>query len=550
MGTSVKIHKLKIDQLLSFIDSKNVAIPGFQRGYVWRVAQVKNLFDSLIKNYPVGSFIIWKTSKKIEGRTLNGEKLPSEKYLILDGQQRMATLFYLCKQNKFLKNNVKSSFYENCETRQKSLIDFESFYFERVGKNQELKYLKAGTKEFNYKRFEKLLGGYTFPVVVVSIDDYHKAVEIFERINQAGTRIPTETIFLSETWNERSNFSKSIKRWKTDHPGSLTKEVDTIIFIHLFAIIFQLDDKNEKKSSSVDISVRSLKKIAEAVRAGNGNIYEKKFQKGIEAVSSAARFLKEEYSIEKLSDLPSQTMLTILSVFYYYLPGISPNNQQIKELHKWFWRSSLSSRYIASGYNENIGPDSRKMVALALETKNLDIPKANLHFSDFEKVDLNTGRSTLRNAVKQMLWSQNPVWIDGTLIMRKDVEGKTHQKEDDHFYPYNFMEKGYIGKEINNILNLNFLSKAQNISKGKKIPSEWLQEKIEEFGANEEKVKKYFKNNLLPFECLKDLKRYDKRFITKKGKVDPKKFERLYWRFLWKRFNVFIEKFDKLQDGL
>ena len=104
--------------------------------------------------------------------------------------------------------------------------------------------------------------------------------------------------------------------------------------------------------------------------------------------------------------------------------------------------------------------------------------------------------------------------------------------------------------EINNILNLNFLSKAQNISKGKKIPSEWLQEKIEKFGANEEKVKKYFKNNLLPFECLNDLKRYDKRFIIKRGKVDSKKFERLYRRFLWKRFNIFIEKFDKLQDGL
>ena len=550
MGTPVKIRKLRIDELLWFIDSKNVAIPGFQRGYVWRVAQIKSLFDSLIKNYPVGSFIIWKTKKNIEARTLNGEKLPKEKYLILDGQQRMATLFYLCNQDKFIKNNVKTSFYENCETRQKSLIDFERFYFERTGKDQELKYTKTGTEEFNYKRFERLLGNYNFPVIVVSIDDYHKAVEIFERINQAGTRIPTETIFLSETWNESSNFAKSIKRWKMDHPDSLTKEVDTVIFIHVFAIIFQLDDKNKKKSSSIGISVKSLKKIAEVVRSEHSNIYEKKFKKVIEAVSSATRFLKEEYNIEKISDLPSQTMLTVLSVFFYYLHEIRLDNQQKKELHKWFWRSSLSSRYIGSGYNENTGPDARKMADLALNHKILNLPKTGLHYSDFEKVDLNTGRSTLRNAVKQMLWLQKPLWIDGLSIERRDVERKTHQKEDDHFYPYNFMEEGYVGKEINNILNLHFLPKDVNSSKGKKIPSEWLSEKIKELKPTGDKIKEYFRRNLLPFKSIQDLRRFEKRFIRKKGHIWPEKFRKSYERFLWKRYNnFFIRELNRLQNG-
>jgi hypothetical protein len=549
MPSPVKISKFNISQLNRFIDAKSVAIPGFQRGYVWRVKQVKDLFDSLIKNYPVGSFIIWKTTKKIEGRTLNGEKLPAEKYLILDGQQRMSTLFYLCNQNKFIRNNVKTSFYENCEARQRSLIDFESFYFERNGKGQELKYLKSAAKEFNYKRFQRLLGNYAFPVVVVSMDDYHKAVEIFERINQSGTRIPTETIFLSETWNECCNFGKLIKRWKASHPDSLTRDVDTVIFIHLFAIIFQLEDKNEKKSS-IEISVRALKKIAEVIRVNKVDIYEKKFKRGIEAISCAARFLREEYGIEKISDLPSQTMLTVLSVFFYYLQNGRPDNQQKKELKKWFWRSSLASRYIGSGYNENIGPDSRQMVALAIDRAELNLPKAKLYFSDFEKIDLNTGRSTLRNAVKQMLWLKSPVWIDGTPIARKDVDGKTHQKEDDHFYPYNSMEKGYIGAEINNILNLNFLSKDQNISKGKKMPSEWLQERMEKFGANEKKIKDFFERSLLPFESLSSLKRYDKGFIGKKGKITPEKFEKRYWRFLWKRSKWFLEEFDKLQDGI
>jgi len=51
MRTSVKICRLKIEELLRFIDSKSVAIPGFQRGYVWRVAQIKNLFDESVQKY-------------------------------------------------------------------------------------------------------------------------------------------------------------------------------------------------------------------------------------------------------------------------------------------------------------------------------------------------------------------------------------------------------------------------------------------------------------------------------------------------------------------
>jgi hypothetical protein len=242
-------------------------------------------------------------------------------------------------------------------------------------------------------------------------------------------------------------------------------------------------------------------------------------------------------------------MLTVLSVFFYYFREISSNSKQKKELRKWFWRSSLSSRYIGSGYNENIGPDARRMADLALYSRNLNLPRANLHYSDFEKVDLNTGRSTLRNAVKQMIWRQKPVWIDGSLVFRKDLERKTHQKEDDHFYPYNFMEKGYIGKEINNILNLHFLPKVENDSKGKRIPSEWLTGKVKECKSHDNIIKKYFRGNLLPFKSIDDLRRFEKKFIRKKGRIWPKKFQKRYWTFLWKRYNIFIKELNRLQNG-
>jgi len=257
-------------------------------------------------------------------------------------------------------------------------------------------------------------------------------------------------------------------------------------------------------------------------------------------------FLRREYGVSKLSDLPSQTMLTVLSVFFYYKNR--PTNIQLEELKRWFWRSSLSSRYIGSGYNENIGADSSAMVDLAIRGNKLNLPKRIPSFSEFEKVDLNTGRSTLRNSVKQLLWLQEPIWINGNKVKREDVETGTKQKEDDHFYPHNWMKKGYVGAEINNILNIHFIPKDENVIKSDKIPSEWLAQRVGEQNASATIVEKYCKCNLLPFENVQDLKRFDKKFIRKNGRIFPDKFRHRYRQFLWNRYQIFIKEFSKLQN--
>ena len=44
----------KISTILDEIDNGSIALPVFQRGYVWTRKQVNELFDSLYKGYPVG----------------------------------------------------------------------------------------------------------------------------------------------------------------------------------------------------------------------------------------------------------------------------------------------------------------------------------------------------------------------------------------------------------------------------------------------------------------------------------------------------------------
>ncbi len=61
---------MHISTVLDSIDQGNVALPEFQRGYVWGRDQVRELMRSLYRRYPVGSLLIWET--KAEGTATRG----------------------------------------------------------------------------------------------------------------------------------------------------------------------------------------------------------------------------------------------------------------------------------------------------------------------------------------------------------------------------------------------------------------------------------------------------------------------------------------------
>ena len=59
-------------------EKSQVELPSIQRGFVWKTKQVEDLWDSLLRGYPIGSFLLSKT----------GEKL-----YLMDGQQRSTSIF-------------------------------------------------------------------------------------------------------------------------------------------------------------------------------------------------------------------------------------------------------------------------------------------------------------------------------------------------------------------------------------------------------------------------------------------------------------------------
>lgn len=113
------------------ISRNEFLLPAFQREYVWNAVQVENLFDSLMKGYPISSMLFWKVRKEdrtsyrfykildhyteyhhVHNDIFNTNQI-NEFYCILDGQQRLTSLYLgLCGSYAYHKHRAR---WENSE---------------------------------------------------------------------------------------------------------------------------------------------------------------------------------------------------------------------------------------------------------------------------------------------------------------------------------------------------------------------------------------------------------------------------------------------------
>ena len=84
---------MKVSTVLDQIDQGAMALPEFQRGYVWNRSQVRELMTSMYRGYPVGSLLVWVTGGESAKARGDATMTSGAVKLILDGQQRMTTLY-------------------------------------------------------------------------------------------------------------------------------------------------------------------------------------------------------------------------------------------------------------------------------------------------------------------------------------------------------------------------------------------------------------------------------------------------------------------------
>ena len=101
---------MQISTILDQIDSGFIALPEFQRGYVWSREQVRGLFDSMYHRHPVGGLLVWATEAKMAAHRGDGSIPAGIVKLLLDGQQRITSLYGVVRGEppKFFDGNVQA----------------------------------------------------------------------------------------------------------------------------------------------------------------------------------------------------------------------------------------------------------------------------------------------------------------------------------------------------------------------------------------------------------------------------------------------------------
>lgn len=97
-----------LTHLIEEIKHGKIALPDIQRPFVWSSAQVRDLFDSLYRGYPVGTLMFWETGVDAGVRQVGGgENDGVARLLIVDGQQRLTSLFAVLTGRSVLTNRYR-----------------------------------------------------------------------------------------------------------------------------------------------------------------------------------------------------------------------------------------------------------------------------------------------------------------------------------------------------------------------------------------------------------------------------------------------------------
>ena len=230
---------MKISTILDHIDSGHIALPEFQRGYVWNRTQVRALMESLYRGHPVGSLLIWAT--EAGGAVVRGGQTPAPGVvkLLLDGQQRITSLYGLVR-------GKPPEFFDGDESAFLNLyfhLEDESFeFYGPVKMKQDQRWVSVNSV-MRYGPFPSLqganLGGdpseqlvylerlnliYQIQQRELHIDEVtgkdktvDVVVDIFNRVNSGGTKLSKGDLALAKVcadWPDaRNEMRRRIDKW-------------------------------------------------------------------------------------------------------------------------------------------------------------------------------------------------------------------------------------------------------------------------------------------------------------------------------------------------
>lgn len=213
-----------VDQLVAGVQQGSISLPDLQRPFVWPATKVRDLFDSMYRGYPVGNLMFWDVAEEESTRAISGNSSLSASHQIVDGQQRLTSLFAAMKglsvQNEsYQKKSITISFNPFTErfevrtpatARSPEWIEDISKVFESPYDAQDdfFENLEAAGRDLSKevkRELRSVIGNleslkkYQFQVIHIQKDvDKRLVADVFVRINSEGVSLKAYDYIL--TW--------------------------------------------------------------------------------------------------------------------------------------------------------------------------------------------------------------------------------------------------------------------------------------------------------------------------------------------------------------
>lgn len=491
---------MKIGQILDKIDENQLFIPAFQREYRWKRENAKDLVASLIKEYPTGTLLTWETNNppELKGEWQYSPQQGSVK-LILDGQQRITTLYLLIRGQippyytaKDIVNDPRG-LYINLETQElqyfkKTImagdplwVDVTEVLQKKVRERDVIKTLEERgeiTSELadavsDTIHTVSMISEREFPEQIIPTRaSLREAIDIFYIVNDSGIRLTDAELALAQI----SGY------WPTAREEFKHKLVELAengyVFNLDFIVYCMLGIMHSKGSDMTRLHVAE----------NNQNMQEVWQKLRDEVLDYVLNIMRDKAYVEHTKEINSVYALVPIIVYAYHKGIKNLSDIEIKKFIKWFYYSQIRNRYISQlpqklDKDVTIATKSEQpfdeLLAIIAQERPLAITA-----NEFIGARIS---NPLYGLMRFYFKSRGAIcFTTGMKISQK--MGKRYSLESDHIFPYSLLKKH--GYDMNSkfkfalaqeITNRAILTQVANRSKNAKEPGVYLAEVKDKF---------------------------------------------------------------------
>lgn len=475
-----------VPRLVTVVDrvlEGDIVLPKFQRNFVWTRQQILDLLDSVSRNYPIGSVLLWLSTEELASeRTVAGLAVEEPRHgypvnYILDGQQRLASicgaLHWEPGDDPESPWNIVYDLTEQ-EFKHAGTLDdppphvipvrllSDGFAFaDRVS--------RAGSSELQerakalYNRFSN----YQIAVITLRGMPSSEVAKVFERINSTATQLTVVDLMRAATWSPEFDLKDEIDKLLGVLDRKKYGRVDTKTMLRTVSTAagfgFSRDDMNGLR----DLSHEELECAVEA--AG-------------EAAKLAVDFLTTQIGTPRANALPYLNQFAVLVEIFHQLP--KPMTAQFDAIERWFWLTASGDYY--KGWNARQMADDREAVRAFARGESTEVEVgAGLPRSVLWRRSQFRTTNAPSKLLGLMLADAHPVDLrHGRRIDTDKALSWQNDKEFHHFFPKAFLKKKGLGfSQANVCANLIMLSSVTNIYVSDQPPSVYLKDLCETQGT-------------------------------------------------------------------